>query len=59
MKDYQLYDQYDACVVAESNETLELELIKENIIKEHPIYNEPNRYVILKIINNKIIKDEK
>ena len=48
MKDYQLYDQYDACVVAESNETLELELIKENIIKEHPIYNDPNRYVILK-----------
>ena len=48
MKNYQLYDQYDACVVAESNETLELEIIKENIIKEYPKYDEPNRLVILK-----------
>jgi hypothetical protein len=48
MKDYQLYDQYNACVVAESNETLELEIIKENIIKESPKYNTPNRFVIQK-----------
>lgn len=48
MKQYRLYDQYDACVVAESNETLELEIIKENIIKESPKYDEPNRLVILK-----------
>lgn len=48
MKKYQLYDQYDACVVAESNETLELEIIKENIIKEYPKYDKPNRLVIQK-----------
>ena len=48
MKNYQLYDQYDAWVVAESNETMELELIKENIIKECPKYDKPNRLVILK-----------
>jgi len=48
MKNYQLYDQHDACVVAESNEPLELELIKKILIKEDPKYNEPNRLVILK-----------
>ena len=48
MKQYKLYDQIDACVVAESNETLELEIIKENIIKECPKYDKPNRLVILK-----------
>ncbi|MBQ3944148.1 MAG: hypothetical protein II670_00865 [Alphaproteobacteria bacterium] len=48
MKKYRLYDQYDACVVAESNETLELEIIKENIIKRCPKYDKPNRLVIQK-----------
>lgn len=48
MKQYKLYDQIDSCVIAESNETLELEIIKENIIKESPKYNTPNRFVIQK-----------
>jgi hypothetical protein len=48
MKDYQLYDQSAQCVVAESNDTFELELIKENIIKKMPQMGEPNRLVILK-----------
>lgn len=48
MKQYKLYDQIDSYVIAESNETLELEIIKENIIKECPKYDEPNRFVIQK-----------
>lgn len=48
MKKYQLYDQFDACVVAEGDSIEEIEKAKSKIIKECPIYNKPNRLIIHK-----------
>ena len=36
MKDYQLYNNADKTVVAESNDAIELEIIKDSIIEKHP-----------------------
>lgn len=36
MKDYQLYDIAKKKVVAESNDTIELEIFKETIIEKYP-----------------------
>lgn len=48
MKKYLLYDQFDACIVAESDNIDELEKKKAKIIEDCPIYNKPNRLAILK-----------
>ncbi len=36
MKNYQMYNKVDKTVVAESNDTIELEIFKETIIEKYP-----------------------
>lgn len=48
MKKYWLYDQFDACVVAEGDTIEEIEKAKAKIIEECPKYDKPNRLAILR-----------
>ena len=37
MKKYQLYDKVEEKVLAESNDSIELQIIKEDLIKKHTV----------------------
>lgn len=50
MKKYQLYDKVEEKVLAESNDSIELQIIKEDLIKEHTV-RVCDRYVIRNNVN--------